>query len=185
MSGGSFLNPTFTGMWIVLVTLLWSAMGESFQWNPHLGAKTTNRWFSVSSYFIYPGRFPGNNRPNLLFTFCCCVFSPTDPCMCSGASPACFSTMCLFTDLPAARPFWQRRIVWKLGQGSVASGAEAAVSRGNPAWLMAASPLPHSAPLKLVRKTSRILRACQRVSKQSYSGFPCFAAGTPLIKTVP
>lgn len=40
----------------------------------------------------------------------------------------------------------------RLGQGCAASGAEVAVSPGNPAWLMEALFLPHSAPLKLVRE---------------------------------
>lgn len=83
------------------------------------------------------------------------MLSLPGPCMCLGASPVCCSTMCLFTDPPAARPSWQRRAVWRPGQGFAAFGAEAAVSPGNPAWLMEASFLPYSAPLKLVRKTSQ------------------------------
>lgn len=82
-------------------------------------------------------------------------FSSLGPCMCLGGSPVCCSTMCLYTDPPAARPSLQRKGVWRQGRGSAASGAEAAVSPGSPAWLMAASHLPHSVPLKLVRKTSR------------------------------
>lgn len=78
-------------------------------------------------------------------------FFLSGPCMYLEAFLACCSTTCSFTDPRAARPFPQRRVAWKLDLGFAACGAKATVSPGNPAWLMEASILPHSAPLKLVR----------------------------------
>lgn len=77
--------------------------------------------------------------------------SEPGPCTCSGASRGCCSTTCWFTDPPAAGPSWQRRAAWKQGRGSAASGAEAAVSPGSPAWPIEASALRPSVPLNRVR----------------------------------
>lgn len=79
------------------------------------------------------------------------IFLP-GPCMFSEDSLGCCSTMCLSTAHPAARPLWQRTAVCWLGQGSVASGAEAAACPGSLAWLMEASYLTHSVPLNQARK---------------------------------
>lgn len=65
--------------------------------------------------------------------------------------------MCLCTGLPAVRLSWQRKRVWRPGQGSAVSGAEVAASPGNQSQPMEASPMPHFAPLNLVRKADSFL----------------------------
>lgn len=152
MSGGSFPNQTCTEMSTASVTLLWSAMGNFF-------------FFLMSvQYFLF------------IYLMCilntCLFFSLPGPCMFSEASLGYCSTMYLFTAHPAARPLWQRRVVCKLGQGSVASGTEVAASPGSRAWLMEASHLSHSAPPNQVRKTVKPLLTLFFYGQQGFLYLP-------------
>lgn len=110
------------------------------------GQQWVNIFFKISmQYFLF------------IYLICnlntCFFFSSPGPCMFSEASLGFCSTMYLFTAHPAARPLWQRRVVCRLGQGSVASGTEVAASPGSRTWLMKASHLSHSAPPNQVRQS--------------------------------
>lgn len=143
MSGGFFPNQTCTEMSIVLVTLLWSAMGKSL-------FLFFDLFICFYSYCLYL-----SNMNGIVYT--CVFFSLPGPCMFSEDSLGRCSMTCLSTAHPAARPLWQRRVACRLGRGCVASGAEVAASLGSPALLMEASHLSHSAPLNQVRKTLKPL----------------------------